>query len=164
MKSRTNLAYSGLRSVQTQQKNRNKIEKKIHIGRIYRNKVRARLKFYVFSIVFATAFLSIFILKLVERNEITASLNSVKKHLQVQTSENVRLKTQLEQKINIQKIEKYAKENLGMKPLRNQQINYIKINNGGKAAIENSINSSNSKQNIFNDFLNKIKRMRHLKS
>ena len=150
--------------MQTQQKNRNKIEKKIHIGRIYRKKVRARLKFYVFSIVFATAFLSIFILKLVERNEITASLNSVKKHLQVQTSENVRLNTQLEQKINIQKIEKYAKENLGMKPLRNQQINYIKINNGGKAAIENSINSSNSKQNIFNDFLNKIKKMLHLKS
>lgn len=69
-------------------------------------------------------FLSAFIFNLVKTNEITQKINTTKNQLELQTSEQIRLKTELEQKINLKKIEDYAKSK-GMKKLDNTQINYL---------------------------------------
>lgn len=158
MKFKSNLAYS---QTNVQRKQHNKINQKIHIGRIYRSKVRVRLKFYIFSIVAAAAFLSIFILSLVKCNEINANLNSVKKQIQLQKSYNIMLKTKLEQTMNIQKIEKYAKENLHMNHLNNSQINYIKTNSGNKVELPTAGSAANAqvKPTLLNKLLNKLKKM-----
>ena len=155
MKFKTNLAYNKTNLRQRP------VTEKIHIGRIYRNRTRVRLKFYIFSIVAAAAFLSVFILSLVQCNEITASLNSIKKKIQLQTSENVRLKTQLEQKMSLQKVEKYVQENLNMKHLNNNQINFIKTPKISQ--IEKTKQDSNKKSEnkfgLLDKFINNIKKI-----
>ena len=119
---KTNLAY---KKHNLQHNSKNKIITKNHVGRVYRSRPYVRTKFYICSILGAAAFCSVFIFSLTQSNEITVKLNQTKKLLKMQSSEHVRLKTELEKNINLQEIEKYAKENLGMKRLDNNQINYI---------------------------------------
>lgn len=157
MKFKTNLAYN---KTAIKHRRQNILTERKHIGRIYRNKTRVMLKFYLFSIVAATVFLSIFILNLVKSTEITANLNSTKKEIQIQSSENVRLKTQLEQEMGIQKIEQYAKKNLGMTKLNNYQINYINLNDNNAIEIPSQTQQTNSstENNLLNKLIDKIKK------
>lgn len=121
MKFKTNLAYS---KNKTQTIHQPELFKQVHIGRVLSTKKFLQTKLYIFLIIVTSLFLFAFIFNLVKTNEITQKINTIKQNLKMQTSEKIRLKTELERKINLSEIEKYVKDK-GMKKLNNNQINYI---------------------------------------
>ena len=121
MKFKTNLAYSKHKTNHLRQ---HALFEEQHVGRVQSTKKFIQTKLYIFLIIMTSLFLSAFIFNLVKTNEITQKINTTKNQLELQTSEQIRLKTELEQKINLKKIEDYAKSK-GMKKLDNTQINYL---------------------------------------
>lgn len=158
MKSKTNLAYTKT-NLQRIQKNR--LAKSDHIGRIYDNKSKIRTKFYISSILMATAFSSFLIFNLVKSNEITLQIDQTRKMIKAQDDEKIRLKAQLNQTMNSQKVEEYAKQR-GMKKLNNNQITYIYSSQGNSIELKNknqkAAENSNNLLKFLSESFHKIKK------
>ncbi len=97
-----------------------------HLGRVYSSRPHINLSFYIVSILASSVFFSTYIFNLVKSNELTAKISETKKQLKIQLSEQIRLRTELEQNINLKSIEQYAKKKLHMKKFDKDQIIYIR--------------------------------------
>ena len=158
MKFKSNLAYHKNKSNHLRQ---HELFEPIHVGRVESGKKFFPTKLYMFLIVVTTLFLSAFIFNIVKANEITQQINITKTKLRLQNSEHIRLQTELEQKINLKKIENYAKSK-GMKKLDNNQINYLYFRQ--PSSIELPQNKSNDEtlfqkiKNVLTNITNKLKK------
>lgn len=116
---KTNLAYKERVKEQTREVS--------HIGHVKKKQIKnIKPVFYISMVVFASLVLSFYIANLAKGSVMTFKINEIKKQLNIQQSETVRLNSILESKhSNYSEIEKYAKLNLKMRNRGINQVYYI---------------------------------------
>ena len=94
----------------------------------------------------------------VEEASIHAEITAQTKYVEMLNSENVRMRSELEEKTALKSVETYVEDVLGMQKLDKSQIEYVSISNGSVVDIPES------EDNIFvrikhtlNDFLEYIR-------
>lgn len=90
----------------------------------------------------------------VENAAIHTDITNQNKYVNMLASENVRMKTELEEKTALKSVESYAEEILGMQKLDKSQIEYVSVPNGSIIDIpENEDNVFVKIKNSFSDFV-----------
>ena len=94
----------------------------------------------------------------VEEASIHAEITAQTKYVEMLNSENVRMRSELEEKTALKSVETYVEDVLGMQKLDKSQIEYVSVSNGSVVDIPES------EDNIFvrikhtlNDFLEYIR-------
>lgn len=152
---KSNLAYNF--NLNRKEKAYKTIEKSNHIGRIKKKNI-AKIKpaFYIFSFLITSCVLLFYISHIVKGFELAHKIDAAKKQYEIQKSETVRLNSLLRSEcLNSVEIEKYAKLNLNMKKINENQVQYISVNKGNDFENKKNKTKTNFKNN--KSFLEKIK-------
>lgn len=93
-----------------------------------------------------------------ELNELSAQVNRTAKEYEELQSENVRLTTELEQRISLKNVEEYAATELGLEKLDPAQVEYITLTEGNQIEVKEESDSSvwGSIKNFFVDMMEYI--------
>ena len=153
---KTNLAYNF--NLNTKEKAYTSSKKINHIGRVKKKKI-AKIKpaFYIFSFLITSCVLLFYIAHIVKGFELAHKIDAAKRIYEIQKSETVRLNSLLKSEcLNSTEIEKYAKLNLNMKKLNENQVQYINLNEGNRFKNKNSTKIKKN-TSIFNKFRNWLK-------
>lgn len=89
-------------------------------------------------LVIALCLLSMFAALLYSRlraDELTREIDAANAQLQVEQGENVRLNMQLDSMISLEKVESYARDELGMVKMEGYQIEYIDLSGGDTVSV-----------------------------
>ena len=91
-------------------------------------------------------------------NELGAKVNSATKELEILKSENIRLQTELEEKISLKNVEEYATVELGMEKMDASQVEYVTLTSGNQVEITEESDSSvwQKIKNFFDDMMEYI--------
>ncbi len=91
-------------------------------------------------------------------NEMSAKVNSVTKELETLKSENIRLQTELEDRISLKNVEEYATVELGMEKMDASQVEYVTLTDGNQVEIteENDGSVWQKVKNFFDDMMEYI--------
>ena len=91
-------------------------------------------------------------------NELGAKVNSDTKELEILKSENIRLQTELEEKISLKNVEEYATVELGMEKMDASQVEYVTLTSGNQVEITEESDSSvwQKIKNFFDDMMEYI--------
>ena len=81
------------------------------------------------------SFVGMLIYSRVRLDEVTIKTNDLRQELSMAESENVRMSMELNSKVTLDKVEKYATEQLGMVKLESYQIKYVDISEGNKTIL-----------------------------
>lgn len=142
---KTNLAYKGNALPKEKQK-------KLHIGKVRPRKVaKVRPFSAIFLILMISGLLAFLIFSMVKMNEITTNISSLEKEYKLQQSEQIRLNSELESKMNYSSIEEYAKNKWGMQKQSGRQVNYISISSGNSIELDNE-----NDKNILDEVIDSI--------
>ncbi len=153
---KTNLAYNF--NLNTKEKAYTSSKKINHIGRVKKKKI-AKIKpaFYIFSFLITSCVLLFYISHIVKGFELAHKIDAAKRIYEIQKSETVRLNSLLKSEcLNSTEIEKYAKLNLNMKKLNENQVQYINLNNGNRFKNKKA-NKIKKDTSIFNKIKNCLK-------
>lgn len=94
----------------------------------------------------------------VENTAIHAEITAQSQYVEMLKSENVRMKSEIEEKTALKSVESYAEEVLGMQKLDKSQIEYVSISNGNVVDIPDDSNNIFVKiKNAFNNFVEYLK-------
>jgi cell division protein FtsL len=93
----------------------------------------------VFITIFALT--GMFIFTRVQINELSNDVSRSGKQLDMLKSENVRLNMELESRISLDKVEKYAKEN-GLQKIEKSQVSYVSLSHSDKVYINEEYKNS----------------------
>ena len=90
--------------------------------------------------------------------ELGAKVNSATKELEILKSENIRLQTELEEKISLKNVEEYATVELGMEKMDASQVEYVTLTSGNQVEITEESDSSvwQKIKNFFDDMMEYI--------
>lgn len=91
-----------------------------------RNQKGAAVKGFLLA-VSAMLLLCCFIYAKVEVNEVYNDISSAKKNIELMTSENVRMQSELEAEMSMKNVEDYAENMLGLTKLDKSQIVYMEV-------------------------------------
>lgn len=91
-----------------------------------RNQKGAAVKGFLLAMS-AMLLLCCFIYAKVQENEVYNSISSTKKEIELLTSENVRMQSELEAKMSMKNVEDYAENTLGLTKLDQSQIVYMEV-------------------------------------
>ena len=88
-------------------------------------------------------------------NEMGSKVNSATKELEILKSENIRLQTELEEKISLKNVEEYATVELGMEKMDASQVEYVTLTSGNQVEITEESDSSvwQKIKNFFDDMM-----------
>ena len=91
-------------------------------------------------------------------NELSAKVNSATKELETLKSENIRLQTELEDRISLKNVEEYATVELGMEKMDASQVEYVTLTSGNQVEITEESDSSvwQKIKNFFDDMMEYI--------
>ena len=91
-------------------------------------------------------------------NELGAKVNSATKELEILKSENIRLQTELEDRISLKNVEEYATVELGMEKMDASQVEYVTLTSGNQVEITEESDSSvwQKIKNFFDDMMEYI--------
>ena len=91
-------------------------------------------------------------------NEMGSKVNSATKELEILKSENIRLQTELEEKISLKNVEEYATVELGMEKMDASQVEYVTLTSGNQVEITEESDSSvwQKIKNFFDDMMEYI--------
>ncbi|MDD6236331.1 MAG: cell division protein FtsL [Clostridiales bacterium] len=91
-------------------------------------------------------------------NELGAKVNSAAKELETLKSENIRLQTELEDRISLKNVEEYATVELGMEKMDASQVEYVTLSGGNQVEITENNDSSvwQKIKNFFDDMMEYI--------
>ena len=152
---KSNLAYNF--NLNRKEKAYKTTEKTNHIGRIKKKKI-AKVKpvFYIVLFIITSIILSFYITHIVKGFELTSKIAAAKKQYEIQKSETVRLNSLLRSEcLNSVEIEKYAKLNLNMRKINENQVQYVNVNRGNHSKNKKNKTTNNFKND--KSFLEKIK-------
>ncbi len=94
----------------------------------------------------------------VENASVYAQVNEQNQAVKMLESENVRMRSELEEKTALGSVEDYAENILGMQKLDKSQIEYVSVSNGSEADIpETEKNIFVKIKNAFGEFLEYIR-------
>ncbi|MBQ4153530.1 MAG: hypothetical protein IJD11_04145, partial [Oscillospiraceae bacterium] len=93
-----------------------------------------------------------------ELTELSAQVNSVTKQYEELQSENIRLTTELEERISLENVEEYAATELGLEKLDPAQVEYVTLTEGNMLEIKEEVDPTiwDSIQNFFMDMMEYI--------
>ncbi|MDD6808228.1 MAG: hypothetical protein PUD72_07285 [Oscillospiraceae bacterium] len=71
----------------------------------------------------------------VKSDELDRELQSINSQIEILDSENTRLNMQLDSIISLDKVDAYARDNLGMVKVENYQVSYVDLSSGDIATV-----------------------------
>ncbi len=151
MKYDTNLAYQLPKEQEVKQPKIVRVPKAKSVKQTSPIKVlffMAVVLFMTFSVMYSRA----------ELTELSAQVNSVTKQYEELQSENIRLTTELEERISLENVEEYAATELGLEKLDPAQVEYVTLTEGNMLEIKEEVDPTiwDSIQNFFMDMMEYI--------
>jgi len=151
MKYDTNLAYQLPKEQEVKQPKIVRVPKAKPVKQTSPIKVlffMAVVLFMTFSVMYSRA----------ELTELSAQVNSVTKQYEELQSENIRLTTELEERISLENVEEYAATELGLEKLDPAQVEYVTLTEGNMLEIKEEVDPTiwDSIQNFFMDMMEYI--------
>lgn len=101
-----------------------------------------------FSTAIVVSIIAMMIVSQIQLAELTDDINDANKVLDEKNSLYTQLQMKLESDLSLTTVENYAKNNLGMKKISPNQVEYINLSHGDKAEV----NDSADKKGILNIF------------
>lgn len=160
---KSNLAYTLNNFNYANRQLKPKIEKP-HIGRVKKAKIKAiKPGIYIALMIAISIVLSFYIINIAKGAVITFKIEEVKKQLELQQSESIRLRSILETThANATEIENYAKLKLNMRKQNINQVHYICRSKGNKSEItKNKSEKLKKNENFFDKLKNCLKSIGH---
>lgn len=136
MATRTNLAYKELVIP--------KPEQSYNIKRAPKSEKVISPAVVIFAIITVAVLLGYMVFNVVELNQVNNEINTANSQIKILNSEKVRLSSELESKMSLTNIEKYAKEKLGLSKLSSGQVTYLNTSGGNSIEIPQDKN-----RNVF---------------